>query len=88
MKGCHKLGHIRHGDFACDDRADNAANDDASSNDAKRDRIKLTAREQYSKRGAHRDGHADHAIAVARAAGGRAGKSAQGKDEKNPGDEV
>jgi len=84
VEGGDQLRHRGHGDLAGDHRAHAAADGDAAADQAERQRVKLALAEQGDQGHAHGDGHADHAIAVARLAGDRTGKAPKSQDEEHP----
>jgi hypothetical protein len=85
MERRHKLRHVRHGDTPRRDRADAAANAEAADHQRPRYRVRHAADPQGRE---DRDGHADHAIAIARARRRRRRQPAQRHDEGHAADEI
>ena len=84
MESGHQLGHGRHRDAACDDRADGTPDDNRTADQRQSEPVQL----HHQQGRADRDGHTGHAEIIAAPGRFRARQAAQGQDEKDPGNEI
>ena len=85
MEERDQLRHRCHGDAPGRHGTDGAADGEATDNEAPSKRVSYV---RHPQSGNDRDGHTDHAVAIARARGFRARKPAQCENEQNTRNEI